>query len=153
MTTTNTGTIDYNNPWTFNGKPFTSDDIGKFIGFVYVIECPDGRKYLGRKYFHSIRKVKGKTRRQRFESDWKKYYGSNDEIKQLVKEHGEDNFKRIIVSLHTTKGDCNYQEVRLQFQKDVLESDQWINDNINGKWYKKKDHIVEGRVLNEDYRI
>ena len=152
LTKTN-GEIDYENPWLFNDTPFTSNDIGKFVGFVYVVECPDGKRYLGRKYFWSIRKVKGKTRRQRFESDWKSYYGSSEQIKQEVKEKGKENFKRIIISLHTTQGDVNYQEVRLQFQLDVLESDEWINDNINGKWFKKKDHIANGRLLNERYDL
>ena len=25
----------YDNPWTFNGVPFTSDSIGDYFGFVY----------------------------------------------------------------------------------------------------------------------
>ena len=27
----------YENPWLYEGKPFTSDDIGDFFGFVYRI--------------------------------------------------------------------------------------------------------------------
>jgi hypothetical protein len=27
---------DYDNPWLYEDKPFTSDDIGDYIGFVYV---------------------------------------------------------------------------------------------------------------------
>ena len=43
--------IDYENPWFYNGKPFTSDDIGDHYGFVYLIENKlNGRKYIGRKY-------------------------------------------------------------------------------------------------------
>jgi hypothetical protein len=147
------GKIDYENPWLFNRTPFTSEQIDKYVGFVYVIECPDGRRYLGRKYFWSMRKVRGKTRRVKFESNWKSYYGSSEEVKQEIEKKGKENFKRIIISLHTTVGDCNYMEVKLQFQLNVLESDVWINDNINGKWFKKKDHIANGRMINEDYRI
>lgn len=145
---------DYENPWSFNDKPFTSDDIGKFVGFVYVIEClVNGKKYIGRKYFHTVRKVKGKTRRVRKESNWKTYYSSSEELKKLVESYGQDQFKRVILSLHTTQGDCNYEEVKLQFQHNVLENDDFLNDNINGKWHKKPSHIVEGRLLNESYRL
>ena len=28
---------DYENPWLYEGKPFTSDDIGNFFGYVYLI--------------------------------------------------------------------------------------------------------------------
>lgn len=145
---------DYENPWSFNDKPFTSDDIGKFVGFVYVIEClVNGKKYIGRKYFHTVRKVKGKTRRVRKESNWKTYYSSSEELKKLVESYGQDQFKRVILSLHTTQGDCNYEEVKLQFQHNVLENDEFLNDNINGKWHTKPSHIVEGRLLNESYRL
>ena len=30
--------IDYENPWFYNGEPFTSDNIGDHCGFVYLIE-------------------------------------------------------------------------------------------------------------------
>lgn len=145
---------DYENPWEFNGKPFTSEDIDKFVGFVYCIECnKTNQLYIGRKYFHSIRKVRGKTRRQRKESDWKTYYGSSKELLTLVEEYGKLNFKRVILSLHTTRGDCNYEEVRQQFLYNVLEDDRFLNENINGKWHRKPLHIVEGRKLNERYII
>jgi len=146
-------TNDYDNPWTFNNKIFTSEDIGNYVGYVYVIESPTGELYIGRKYFHSIRKVTGKTRRQRKESDWKKYYGSSKELLTLIEKYDKVDFKRIILSLHTTRGDCNYEEVKQQFLHNVLEDDRFINENINGKWHRKASHILEGRKLNENYRI
>ena len=160
MTKKNTSTnltskIDeYENPWIFNDKPFTSDQIGNFVGFVYVIECAvDKRLYIGRKYFYSRRKTKGKTRRVKSESNWKSYYGSNELLKEMVKHYGEQHFRRIILSLHITEGDCNYEEVRLQFQHNVLEDFRFLNENINGKWHTKPEHIIEGRMLNECYTI
>lgn len=147
-------TTEYDNPWTFNNKPFTSEDIGNFVGFVYVIESLiDGKLYIGRKYFYSKRKAKGKTRRVKKESDWKTYYGSSEVVKKLVEEHGKKNFKRVILSLHTTEGDCNYEEVRQQFVNNVLEDDRFLNENIGGKWHRKPKHIVDGRLINEHYRI
>ena len=29
--------VDYENPWMYEGNPFTSDDIGDYYGFVYRI--------------------------------------------------------------------------------------------------------------------
>ena len=154
LTNLTSKTTEYDNPWIFNNKPFTSADIDNFVGFVYVIESlNDGKLYIGRKYFHSVRKVKGKARRQRKESDWKTYYGSSELLKERIKEHGTENFRRIILSLHTTQGDCNYEEVRQQFINNVLEDERFLNDNINGKWFKKPQHIIESRLINEHYNI
>ena len=147
-------TTDYENPWSFNGKPFNTEDIEKYEGFVYVIISQiTGRLYIGRKYFFSRRRKKGATRRSKTESDWKVYYGSNKILQEEVKEQGKENYKRIILSLHTTQGDVNYEEVKQQFIQNVLENDKYYNDNINGKWYRKADHIVKGRLLNEDFKL
>lgn len=133
----------YENPWLFNGVPYDSPD--KFAGFVYLITNKlDGRRYIGRKYFWSIRKQKGKKRRQRSESDWREYYGSSQELLADIEKLGEENFERRILSLHTTRGDVNYEEVRQQFLLGVLESDEWYNEAI-GKYRRKPQHIVEGR--------
>jgi len=134
--------MTYENAWTFNGKEFDSENIGDAYGFVYLITTPEGQKYIGRKYFWSIRKVKGKTRRQRSESDWKKYYGSSDLLKAKIKESDRKLFRREIISLHSTKGRVNYEEVKEQFVNGVLESDDYINDNINGKWHRGPEHIT-----------
>jgi hypothetical protein len=134
--------MTYENAWTFDGKEFDSEDIGDAYGFVYLITTPEGQKYIGRKYFWSIRKVKGKTRRQRSESDWKKYYGSSDLLKAKIKESDRNLFRREIISLHSTKGRVNYEEVKEQFVNGVLESDDYINDNINGKWHRGPEHIT-----------
>ena len=74
--------------WLFNGQPFDESLIKGHEGFVYLIRNElTGQKYLGRKYFASVRKVKGKTRRQRFESDWRDYWSSSDVVKEEVKKH------------------------------------------------------------------
>ena len=44
----------YENPWLYEGEPFTTDDIGEFFGFVYrITNLQSGKKYIGRKYFWS----------------------------------------------------------------------------------------------------
>ena len=78
MTRTITTEIDYDNPWTFNDIPFTSQDIKSYVGFVYLItEIDTNKKYIGRKYFYQLRKKKGKSKRVKSESDLKKYYVSS----------------------------------------------------------------------------
>jgi len=144
----------YENPWLFNNKAFNTEDIKNYEGFVYVIVSQiTFRLYIGRKYFFSMRKAKGATRRSKKESDWKVYYGSNKTLQNDVKDQGKENYKRVILSLHTTKGDVNYEEVKQQFLQNVLEDDKYYNDNINGKWYRKADHIVKGRMINEHFRF
>jgi hypothetical protein len=138
--------MTYENPWHFNGEVFDSDQIDKSEGFVYLItNTITNRKYIGRKYFYEIRKVKGKTRRVRRESNWKSYYGSSPSLSEDIEKYGKNSFKREILSLHKTRGDVNYEEVKQQFLNNVLESDEWYNDNINGKWRSKPQHIIEGR--------
>ena len=143
-------TNEYDNPWTLDGVAFTSEQIGMFVGFVYLItNMMTDERYIGRKYFSSLRKKKKDTRRTRSESDWKNYYGSSETIKEQIKIHGKNIFKRQIMSLHLTRGDINYYEIREQFVRDVLEEDGYINDNINGKWFRKAEYIKAGRKVSD----
>jgi hypothetical protein len=74
--------------------------------------------------------VKGKKKRTTIDSDWRDYYGSNKELILDVKENGANNFKREIIRLCKTKGECNYQEAKLQFSLDVLEDLSYYNEWI-----------------------
>ena len=130
--------MSYENPWLYQGEVFDGEGIDKYHGFVYIITCPDGRKYIGRKTFWFMRNKPGDKRRSKLESDWKKYYGSNEEIKEYIKTNGTTNFKREILSLHVTKGEMNYTEIKEQFLRGVLETDDYMNDNINGKYFKSR---------------
>jgi hypothetical protein len=140
--------------WLFGGKPFTSEQVGKYEGFIYQItNRHTGKKYIGRKYFFSIRKVKGKRNRQRTESDWQSYYGSSKELQKQVKELGSECFLREILSLHKTRGDTNYSEVRTQFLLNVLEDADYINDAIGKYRQRPPDHIKNARhYANTDVR-
>ena len=89
------GEVDYENPWHYKGTAFTSNDIGDFFGYVYrITNIKSGKQYIGRKYFYQKRKPKGGKRRVTSESDWKRYYGSSDELKRDIKEIGKDFFRR-----------------------------------------------------------
>ena len=129
--------------WLYEGHPFTSDMIGEYFGFVYLITNLDNdRMYVGKKWFWSTRKLpplKGKTRKRKVqkESDWQKYYGSSDEVKLLVEQHGEDNFKREIIRLCKTKGECSYYELVEQVDRQVLLRDNYYNEFIGVKIHSK----------------
>ena len=136
--------IDYENPWIYEGSPFTSDDIGDYYGFVYRITNTITQKsYIGRKYFVQKRKPRGGKRRVTSESDWKKYYGSSEDLKQDIRRDGKDSFRREIISLHTTLGKVNYEETRQLFLNNVLTealddgTPKYYNSNILGRYMRK----------------
>jgi len=134
----------YENPWLYEGKPFTSDNIGDQFGFVYrITNIQTGKQYIGRKYFYQKRKPKGGKRRVTSESDWKRYYGSSEELKQDIKRDGRENFKREILSIHSTPGRVNYEETKQLFTRGVLTealtdgTPAYYNSNILGRYYRK----------------
>ena len=138
-------------------RTFNSDDVGEYFGFVYVItNLKNKRQYVGRKYFWSFRKPPGKKRRVKQESDWKKYYGSCPELKEDIKKTGNKVFfKREILSLHKTKGTCNYEETKQLFLNNVLSealdngAPAYYNSNILGR-YMRKDYGNFGRHSEND---
>ena len=139
--------IDYENPWIFEGQPFLSENIGDSFGFVYCItNILTGKRYIGRKYFHQLRKPRGGGRRVKSESDWKKYYGSSAELTADRKEFGNLAFKRDILSLHKSKGLTNFEETRQLFLNNVLTeamsdgTPAFYNSNILGR-YMRKDYF------------
>ena len=136
--------MTYENPWIYQGKVFDTPDILDYFGFVYLIECTEtSRSYIGRKYFWSFRKPKGKTRKVKSESDWKKYYGSCPELKEDINKYSKDKFKRTILSLHKTVGKTNYEETRQLFVNNVLTESldngvpKYYNSNILSRYFRK----------------
>ena len=127
-------TITMKTDWTHNGRQFTSDDIGDFYGFVYrITNLLNGHDYIGRKYFHAIRKLKplmGFKRKRKVikETDWKEYWGSSKRLLEDIEKHGKHNFKREIICLCDTRGQTNYMEAKIQFDEDVLIKE----NNYNG---------------------
>ena len=136
--------IDYENPWFYNDKPFTSTDIGDYFGFVYLITNKlNQRQYIGRKYLWQFRTPKGKKRKVKSESDWKNYYGSCPELKEDIIKFGRENFSRTILSLHKTKGKTNFEETRQLFKNGVLTESldngvpAFYNSNILNRYFRK----------------
>jgi len=142
----------YENPWIYEGKPFTSDDIGDQFGFVYrITNIQTGKQYIGRKYFYQKRKPRGGKRRVTSESNWKSYYGSSDELKQDIKRDVKGNFRREILSVHPTAGRVNYEETKQLFTRGVLTESledgtpAYYNSNILGRYYRK-DYFDYGKM-------
>ena len=136
--------IDYENPWLYQNTNFTSDDIDDKFGFVYCItNNENGRQYIGRKYFWKFRTPKGKKRKVKSESDWKNYYGSCPELKEEIQQLGKQNFSRVILSLHNTKVQTNFEETRQLFVKGVLTESlsdgtpKYYNSNILSRYFRK----------------
>jgi hypothetical protein len=136
--------MSYENPWIYLERTFNTDDVGDYFGFVYKItNLSNKRQYIGRKYFWSFRTPPGKKRKVKQESDWKKYYGSCPELKDDVKKYGKEIFSREILSLHKTKGTCNFEETQQLFLNNVLSealddgSPVYYNSNILGRYMRK----------------
>jgi len=106
------------------------------VGFVYVItNLTNNRKYIGKKlarFKTSKPPLKGRKNRRRGtkESDWREYYGSNDELNEDVKNLGIENFKREILYYCKSKAECSYIEAREQFRHQVLEKEEYYNGHI-----------------------
>ena len=128
--------------WVYNDKEF-NETPDEFQGFVYMItELDTGKKYIGKKFFWKpkilpVTKSRKRRVRTRVESDWRTYYGSNKEVQTLVESKGKDNYKREILRLCKSKGECSYYEAKLQFQYDVLLSDEFYNEFIGCKIHSK----------------
>lgn len=117
------------------------------FGFIYeVLHVPTGRKYLGKKvleFNRTLPPLKGTKRKRKVvkESDWKTYYGSHQEIKGLIKEGKQEEFTREILQYVPTKKLLTYYECKYLFIKEVLEGNDYINDNILAKFYRKDFNI------------
>lgn len=128
--------------WLLGDVEFTSDMIEDYIGFVYVItDLRNNKKYVGKKLFRSTKKLpplKGKSRKRTVikESDWQDYFGSSEDVKALVEEHGRETFKREIIHLCKAKGEMSYLEAKEQFDRNVLLSDEYYNGIIQVKIHR-----------------
>ena len=119
--------------WYYRDQVFTGLDAEGYVGFVYLIEnIQSGKKYIGKKLFKftKTKVVKGKKKKVKSTSDWEDYYGSNNMLNEDVKTYGKHNFKRTIIHLCKSKGTANYLEMKEQILNNVLESNDWYNDQI-----------------------
>lgn len=148
--------------WRYKDKLITeiSDMPEGTYGFIYrVTHLPTKKKYVGKKVLFFERNVKlGKRELEALkeerraagiggrvpqkkkvikESDWKEYYGSQEEIKRLVRSSKPEDWTREILDFVPTKKLLTYYEIKHIFINDALEDSDFLNDNILGKFYKK----------------
>lgn len=152
-----------NPTWLYQGKMVNniSDMPDGTYGFIYEVKhIPTGIKYIGKKVlFFERNKKLGKKALEALkeerkaagiggrvplkqkvvtESDWKTYHGSHVEIKKLLKEDGPESFLRTILVFVPNKKLLTYYETKYLFINEVLENrDNYINDNVLGKFYRK----------------
>ena len=106
------------------------------VGFVYLItNLTNNRKYIGKKLarFKTTKPpLKGRKNKRRGtkESNWREYYGSNDELNEEITQLGTEKFKREILYYCKTKAECSYIEAREQFRHKVLETKEYYNGHI-----------------------
>ena len=128
--------------WIYEDKEF-NETPEEYQGFVYLItELDTGKKYVGKKFFWKpkilpITKTRKRRVKTRVESDWYTYFGSSREVQTLVESKGIGNFKREILKLCKTKGECSYYEAKEQFERNVLLSDEYYNEFIGCKIHSK----------------
>jgi hypothetical protein len=141
--------------WLHNNEVIeTIEDIpANTFGFIYITtHIPSGMAYIGKKsLYHNVKRKltkkelaeqtgrgrKSTTETIQKESDWKIYYGSEDFIKQRIKEKKQDEFKREIIHFVENKKMLTYFECKYQFMYGVLENENYLNSNILGKFYSK----------------
>lgn len=128
--------------WLFESSPVENlpEDC---IGFVYLItNLVSGRKYIGKKLAKfsktTLKTVKLKNGakkkkkiRTKVDSDWRDYYGSNDQLNKDVEALGADKFTREILYYCKSKAECSYIEAREQFTRKVLETSDYYNGQIS----------------------
>lgn len=122
--------------WTYKGEP-VQEINDEYEGFVYLItNLTNNKKYVGKKLakFKTTKPpLKGKKNKRRGykESDWREYWGSSDRLNEDVKQLGEKNFSREILYFCKSRAEMSYIEAREQFDRRVLETDEYYNGIIN----------------------
>jgi len=105
--------------------------------FVYLItNKTNGMRYVGKKlakFKVTKAPLKGKKNKRRStkESDWREYWGSSDRLKYDIEQLGPENFTREILYFCPSRGIASYLEAREQFERRVLETDDYYNGIIN----------------------
>jgi hypothetical protein len=130
-----------------------SFDPSQYEGYIYITTFLNlNRSYIGKKnFFHTTNVKLGKKelaalpvtrgkkpskKQVRKESDWKTYYGSSAEVKELLKTEPKDSIVRGVLRLCKSKKSLTYYENKYLFQYGVLEDPKrWINDNIQGRFF------------------
>jgi hypothetical protein len=127
--------------WTYQGV-LVETLPEECVGFVYVItNITNNKKYIGKKLAkfskttYKTVKLKNGTKkkkkiRSKIDSDWQEYYGSSPNLQKDIDTLGKDKFTREILYYCTSKAETSYIEAREQFDRKVLESNDYYNGHI-----------------------
>jgi hypothetical protein len=127
--------------WTYKGS-IVNELPEDCVGFVYCItNITSGRQYIGKKLAkfskttYKTVKLKNGTKkkkkiRSKIDSDWQEYYGSSPNLTADINTLGKDSFSREILHYCKSKAETSYIEAREQFDRKVLESDDYYNGHI-----------------------
>ena len=128
--------------WTYQGQ-VVNELPEDCVGYVYCItNLITGRQYIGKKLAkfskttYKTIKLKNGTKkkkkiRSKIDSDWQEYYGSSVELSKDIDALGKDKFTREILHYCKSKAETSYVEAREQFDRKVLESDEYYNGQIS----------------------
>ena len=137
--------------WLYKGHVFKDEHIPVgAVGFVYQMTAIIGNQsisYIGKKNFYANKKKKlGKKklptdkRKKTYERvaklSYHDYYSSNEVLKQAHRSGAL--IRREILKICFSKNQLTYEEVKYQFVMGVLESQEFLNGNILGRFYKGK---------------
>ena len=137
--------------WIYEGREFLEEHVPEDgFGFIYEMTAiVDGKsvRYIGKKHFWAYPKTnlakkdmptdkRLKTYVRKKRNAYKNYFSSNDVLKAAHKDGVV--IKREIVRICKSKTELSYWETKLQFVYGVLESDEFLNGNILGKFYNIK---------------
>jgi len=139
--------------WVYKGEVFNDSKIPEgALGFIYEMEAIiDGKavRYVGKKNFYSITKKKfgvkalanmedkrAKKYTIQVKTNYQNYYSSNKVLQDAHK--AGIIIKRFMVRICFSKTELTYHETKFQFVREVLEKEEYLNQNILGRFYKTK---------------
>lgn len=114
------------------------------FGFIYLItNKATNKKYIGKKQCLTVLKrapLKGKKnkRHKTVETDWRVYTSSSRQLNEDIEKQGKDDFTFEILRFCDSKWQLAYEETKIQFEKEVLLSDDYYNGIINCRIGKKR---------------
>ena len=138
--------------WTYQGQ-VVEELPDECVGFVYnITNTVTGRQYIGKKLakfskttYKTVTLKNGKKKkkkiRSKIDSDWQTYYGSSVELSADIARLGVDKFTREILHYCTSKAETSYIEAREQFDRKVLESQDYYNGQISVRVHGS--HIIK----------